>query len=344
MSGPAANPHRRSFRAMGCRCQIVIRGEGDDAQPSRVAGDPLATAAISAAVATIERLEARWSRFRDDSDISRINRADGRAVVVEPGTIDLLAAMATGTMVTGGAFDPTVLHPIVGLDHQPWWWAEASHCGLPTTGHMEPPAWPDAVEVDLATSRVRVPSGMALDAGGIGKGLAADKVVAQLLGDNHVVGAAVSIGGDVRVGGTGPAGRWAIGIDGPDDHRIEHLTLSDAGVATSGTRRSAPMSLAVASRRPDHQLIADANDAVTSHHLVDPRTGRSATCRLGDRRLVQATVVAATAATAEVLTKAVLFAASAERVAAIVDHARATALVVDDRGTVERFGPTADAA
>ena len=88
----------RNFRAMGCRSTIVIEGAGCD----RLA---------ELAMIRIARLEACWSLFLPDSDVSRINRADGASVGVRPATLTLLRAMAEATAVTGGAYDPTVRGP-----------------------------------------------------------------------------------------------------------------------------------------------------------------------------------------------------------------------------------------
>ena len=133
---------------------------------------------------------------------------------------------------------------------------------------------------------------MCLDAGGIGKGLAADLAVCYLV-DAGAHGASVSIGGDLAVRGRAPqAGGWIIGIADPmipGDTDVENgqLMMVAGGVATSGTLR--------------RRWRGDDGDSV--HHLLDPTTGSPVRHA---RELVAVTVVAGTAAWAEVWTKAVM--------------------------------------
>jgi thiamine biosynthesis lipoprotein len=160
--------------------------------------------------------------------------------------------MAEATSVTAGAYDPTVLGPMVAASR-----------------------WPDVVAVDTDVGVVQVRSGVTLDPGGIGKGLAAD-----LVADEVVVGGAtavaVVIGGDGRVRSRDGTRRWAIDIAAPDESAmVDRVEVGEAAVATSGCRRA---------------------------HLVDPTTGRL--CEPGD--VIQASVLAGTGASAEALTKAVL--------------------------------------
>jgi thiamine biosynthesis lipoprotein len=129
-----------------------------------------------------------------------------------------------------------------------------------------------------------MPPGTAIDAGGIGAGLAADMVVEMLLADG-VAGAMVAVGGDVRVAGEGPIdGDWVIAV--ADAFRPEraatHVTLSDGGVATSSTRTQAWQS----------------SDGRPAHHLLDPI--RCVPVDVGPDLPTQATVVAGSAMWADV--------------------------------------------
>jgi thiamine biosynthesis lipoprotein len=122
---------------------------------------------------------------------------------------------------------------------------------------------------------VQVAAGIRLDAGGIGKGLAADLVAADTMADGAAA-VAVMIGGDGRVRSADPGRPWAIEIAAPSGvGSVDRIATSDAAIATSGFHRA---------------------------HLVDPTTG--ALCRPGD--IVQASVLAGTGVSAEALTKAVL--------------------------------------
>lgn len=267
---------RDDFRAMGCAVQLELVGDNEH---DVVTGLALAQNSIG-------ELERRWSRFLPESDISRMNAAQGALVTVHPATIDLLHSMVQGYAATDGCFDPTLLAPLVALGYDASWSDPRMVTSLPAGV-----AWRDGVfgiAVDAAASVAQLPSGTVLDAGGIGKGMAADMVVSELLRAG-LAGAMVSIGGDLRVAGVGPhEGAWAIGVgdafDQTDAGDVLQLSLSDAGVATSGTVRRA---------------WQDTN-GVSVHHLLDPATGRPL------QETIQATVVAGTAAWAEVFTKMVM--------------------------------------
>ncbi len=168
---------------------------------------------------------------------------------------------------------------------------------------------------------MRVPRGVRLDPGGIGKGLAADLVAATVLADG-AAGAVVDVGGDVRVAGTSPASGWRVDVDlsaGPatDGERATprpapdaKLALRTGGVATSSTRRR-----------------AWTRDGTVRHHLIDPATGAPAATRF-----VAATVVAGTAWWAEALTKAVLLADSIDAAERTLVEAGGCGLAVDRDG------------
>ena len=173
---------RDQFRGMGSK--VVVEVVDGAAGHLALARDRLAF------------LEARWSRFRASSDLSRLNAAQGEPVVVDGSTIELLEAMVHGFTLTDGSFDPTLLAPLVRLGyassiHDPAAVTELP-VGVQRRGHIR------GLVVDLNEMTVRLPPGTAVDAGGIGKGLAAD-MVAGLLMANGAGGAMVDIGGDVRV-------------------------------------------------------------------------------------------------------------------------------------------------
>ena len=128
-------------------------------------------------------LEARWSRFRVSSDLSRLNAAQGEPVVVDESTIELLEAMVHGYTLTDGSFDPTLLAPLVRLGyaasvHDPALVTDLP-IGVQRRGHIR------GLVVDLNEMTVRLPPGTAVDAGGIGKGLAADMVAGLLDGQRR---------------------------------------------------------------------------------------------------------------------------------------------------------------
>lgn len=266
---------RDEYRGMGSAVEVEVI-DGDDAH-------------LLLARRRLAHLEQRWSRFVPDSDISRLNAAGGAPVEIDPSTVVLLEAMVHGHGATGGAFDPSVLPTVVRLGyaasrHDPTHRVEVPP-GIAPRGDMtrievfgsdasSSDRAPDGTAIGVHAARL--PVGTALDAGGLGKGLAADLVVHELLSAG-ASGAMVSIGGDLRVGGLGPNdGDWVIAVhdhDGTTDHGIvDHVGLRDGGVATSGT----------------------------VHRQVDPSVGDVAVVTHQSARLVQATIVGGSAMWAEV--------------------------------------------
>lgn len=258
---------------MGCEVDVVI-----------VDGSP---DLLDLARMSIDHLERRWSRFLPESDISRLNNAAGSTVHIDPATVVLLGAMVDGWRATQGAFDPTLLAPLVGLGYAASWHDPSVVTSLPAGATLRSDL--ERLSLDSQLDLASIPAGSCLDPGGIGKGLAADMVVDHLISAG-ARGASVSIGGDVAVRGAAPqAGGWLVGVADPMDLEVEsaQLAIVVGGVATSGTLRRS----------------WSAVDGTRLHHLLDPSTGRPVQ---RDHEIVAVTVVAGTAAWAEVWTKAVM--------------------------------------
>jgi thiamine biosynthesis lipoprotein len=264
-----------------CRAMSTVADLTVVVHPGETGDDLLGWAA-----GRLEQLEQRWSRFRPDSEISRLNAAAGTAL---PVSIDTLLAVHTARAAwlhTEGRFDPTVHDSLLHLGYDrtidelrsgtPSEWAGELGAPLPAPGCA-------GVEVDPYTSSVRLPLGARIDLGGIGKGLAADLVARGLI-ERGALGALVNIGGDVRVTGIPPDGlAWHVDVLDPrTEQRFTSLEIRDGGVATSTTLRR-------------HWHLGDR----AHHHLVDPATGDSTRSPV-----VGVTVVAGTAAWADALSKA----------------------------------------
>ena len=189
--------------------------------------------AIDAAIADVLRIEAKYSRYRDDSVTTSINRAAGRdEVAIDAETKALLRYADQCHALSGGRFDITS-----GVLRRAW------------DFRRDPPRVPaqheiDALlpmigweHVDASTGRVRLAhTGMQIDLGGIGKEYAADRA-ATLLQQHGIVHALVNLGGDVRAIGAQAGGApWRIGIVHPrrPEAAIASIELSDGAVATSG--------------------------------------------------------------------------------------------------------------
>jgi len=244
--------------------------------------------ALDDALDHLELLERRWSRFLPHSDVSRINAANGTPIIVDDLTVVLLAAMVEAWRATGGAYDPTVLRALVSHGYSTSI-VDPSRCTV-LDDIAADGSFADLV-LDRTTGLVRLPPGLAVDPGGIGKGLAADLAVARLL-DGGARGALVCIGGDMSMGGVGPHEHgWTVAIEDPaSSHDVLcSFVLTGGGVATSSTR----------SRRWWHA-------GRPTHHVIDPRT--SAPARVD---LASVTVIAGAGWQAEAHATAALLAGSA---------------------------------
>ena len=268
---------RQEFACFGSTCGVAVIGDA----PGRSA---------QGAVALVRKFLLDWherfTRFDPDSELSRLN-ADPREVVpVSDAMARFAEAVVTAAENTGGLVDGTLLGEVEAAGYR----ADLT-TRLPLARGLElaPPRraagpsplrrW-ERIRVDRAGRSISRPPGVALDSGGICKGLAAD-LLASILGAHATF--AVEAAGDVRVGGARGIPR-PVQVASPFDGAILHkFSLVDAGVATSGIGRRSWL-------RPDGR---------PAHHLLDPATGEPAFTGV-----VQATAIAATALEAEVRAKA----------------------------------------
>ena len=207
----------------------------------------------------LERIDLAASRFRGDSDLSRLNAAAGREVVVSPDLFEAIEVALAMAEATDGLVDPTVGAAMnrLGYDRD---FADVMH-GV--DGQLPPerpvPGW-RSVSVDADRRAVRLPPDTSLDLGATAKALAADRAAATIH-DALGCGVLVSLGGDASAAGPAPVGGFSIGIADACTTRepAEAIAISSGGLASSG--------IGVRQwRLGAHQV----------HHIVDPATGLSA--------------------------------------------------------------------
>jgi thiamine biosynthesis lipoprotein len=280
---------------------------------------PGALAPARAAVeAELDGIDRACSRFRSDSELSRLNATAGAWRPVGPTLLSAVGVALRAAVLTDGDVDPTLggALELAGYDRD-WRLLE------PDTG-LAPPAVVNVhrrsghatVELDERAGMIRIPAGVALDLGATAKAWAADQAcaaAARAAGS----GALVSLGGDIATAGEAPAGGWLIRVT--DDHRAgagapgQTITIGSGGLATSSSTV----------RRWSHA-------GHTMHHIIDPRSGAPARSRWRT-----ASVAAATCTDANIAATAALIRSSAAAdwlaelglPARLVDQAGAVTLV-----------------
>jgi thiamine biosynthesis lipoprotein len=237
------------------------------------------------AVLRLDDLERKWSRFLPTSEISRANALAGSHVVVSADTLLLVQRSVEGWARTAGSFDPTVLEAVRDAGYDRDFDSVAESAASLRPGATQPVPGCSGVVCDEHIGTITVPPGTTLDPGGIGKGLAADLVSAELIA-RGAHGALVNVGGDLRVRGHAPNGAsWDVSIEHPlrAAEELVRIGLVEGAVATSSRARRCWQTA-----------------AGSAHHLIDPRTGRPATSRH-----LSVTVVTREAWWAEVVAKAI---------------------------------------
>jgi thiamine biosynthesis lipoprotein len=227
---------------------------------------PDAVRAVRTVLAEVDRA---CSRFRDDSELSRVNAAAGRPVPAGPMLMDALDAALRAADLTGGLVDPTLGGVITDLGYDRDFAAvrRAAATGA-QPGHparhvalARRPSWRE-VGVDRAAGTVTVPAGASLDLGATGKAFAADRAAlhaAELAGS-----VLVSIGGDLRIAGAPAPDGWTVRVAdshaAPQDAQdTQTVLLHDGGMATSSTT-----------------VRRWKRGTSSVHHLLDPRTAAPA--------------------------------------------------------------------
>jgi thiamine biosynthesis lipoprotein len=263
----------------------------------------------------LELLEGCWSRFLPDSDVALLNAAGGTPVAVTPETFAAIRLAVEGWRATAGRFDPTVQRALVAAGYDRTFAAilpdAPAPAARPAPGDAGPAPGAGAIVLDPDRCEVTLPAEVGIDLGGIGKGLGADLVVADLLAAG-ADGACVNLGGDLRVAGAAPGPHgWVVAIEHPSraGEELARVALADGAVATT-------TSLARRWRQ----------GAAERHHLIDPATGT----QVGPG-LAQVSVVAGAGSTAEVFAKAAFVAGPGEWVV-VLTAAGLDGLALDDRG------------
>lgn len=302
------------FHAMGSDVRLIVG-------PPLLAGAPPALAAAWRERAYVEDFATRLSRFRDDSELSALNRDPRVAVPASPLLRSAVSAGLWAARRSDGLVDPTLVGALVraGYSHSldgsaPAPLLDALACA-PRRGpaRAHPAGLWRQVQVDDRVGLVRRPPGVQIDTGGTGKGLCADAVAHRLRHHERFV---VDCGGDLAIGGVGAQLEpYEVEIEHPlSGEVVRRVRVGRGGIATSG--------LNVRVWRDEHGGYA--------HHLLDPASGEPAWTGL-----IGVTALGASALEAETLSKLALLRGPLGARRALAEHG---GLIVHDSGEVEEIG------
>jgi thiamine biosynthesis lipoprotein len=272
--------------------------------------------ALDTLVAELKAIDAACSRFRDDSELARVNARAGGYVEVSELFLAALRTALDAARTTDGIVDPALGAHLrnVGYDRSfELVRMRESWTIVPLDARRD--LWREIV---VEADRVRIPAGCELDFGATAKALAADRA-AEAIARTAGCGALVSLGGDIAVAGAAPEEGWSIRIASdqtlPLDTPGPCISIEDGGVATSSTTA--------------RRWRTDDGDA---HHLLDPRTGLPAITPWETVSVAGATCVEANVASTAAI---VLGDAAAGWLA---DRALPARLVANDGGVVHVGG------
>ena len=255
------------------RCAARWRALGTSAEIRVCAPEALARARAEVE-AVIAAVDLACSRFRPDSELSRVNAAEGRRMRVSALFLAALRTALRAAALTAGDLDPTIgsalaragydrdfqlIDARIGHSEEAARGLRLARAPLHPRATIPRPARWSAIEIEWREGVVRLPRGVSLDLGATAKAFAADLAAAQA---HRRTGAAVLVclGGDIATAGRAPAEGWLVRVT--DNHHAgaqapgQTIRLRGGGLATSSK-------VARAWRSGD----------ATMHHIIDPRSG-----------------------------------------------------------------------
>ena len=215
--------------------------------------------AVDAAFDSVRHVDLLMSNYRDDSEVSRINRyAAQEPVSISPETTEAIGKALELARESDGAFDVTVL-PLLEI----WGFAKDREKTVPSQEQIDEKlrlVGYKLVELDRANRKIKLEAqGVGIDLGAIGTGYAVDVAIKSLI-SHGVDSAIINAGGDIYcLGEKTPGKGWRVAVTDPttENGLLGYVELKDKAIATSGDYRN--------------YFIAD---GVRYSHILDPRTGR----------------------------------------------------------------------
>ncbi|MFF2345424.1 FAD:protein FMN transferase [Pseudarthrobacter sp. NPDC058119] len=253
-TAPAGNTAQSSWTVWELEARVTVT------DPDMLAAAEEAVRGVVAAV------DLACSRFREDSELMRVQSRMAQGVGISPLFRLLLERALDAARLTGGDVDPTLGAELAALGHGPEWQGPGLASvpvfpqPAPSRQAPEPPA-PGWSRLDLGASTLTLPAGLRLDLGATAKAVAAD-LAAAAVHQAQGCGVLVGLGGDLASAGPGPQedsgpGQWQVMVqDLPADPGQQVSLAPGFALATSSTQK----------RRWKHQ-------GTQVHHILDPRFG-----------------------------------------------------------------------
>ncbi len=284
-----------AFRAMGCQVNVWLE---TDLEGQRL---------LQAVPAEVEAYEAILSRFRPESELSRLNQQAGHWVDVSETLLANILAAKQGARITNGLYHPLLHDALIAAGYdRSFEQLESSDAPFSISPVID---W-QTIQINTAQHRVCIPA--PIDLGGVAKGWTAEQVAKRLAVYGPCL---VDVGGDMAARGTpGDSAGWEVAVAEPGGREgdIVHVLVRNASIVTSGK-----------------DFRHWQRGGLNQHHIIDPRTGKSA-----ETDVMAVTVMHPYAPTAEVYAKAVMLLGSQQGLAWINQQPNASALAVCDDGSV----------
>jgi FAD:protein FMN transferase len=265
------------------------------------------TKGIGIVKALFDEWEQALSRFKPESELSRLNRRAGELVVVSDLLLKVLTHALLAAQATQGVYDPTLLNQLiqVGYDRS----FDTLPSNLPANANayigLAGGGWRH-IQVNREKRAVLLPAGIQLDFGGIAKGMAVEAALEKLQ-SNDIDTALVNAGGDLAIRGLPPGtDHWSIAV--PGKNSAWTIPLQRGAIATSGI-----------ARRHWQQ------GRTLRHHLLDPRTGLPV-----NNGLWSTTVIARSCEQAEVAAKVAFIKGLPQGKAFVEEHKMASFFINAD--------------
>jgi FAD:protein FMN transferase len=288
---------RLEFHAMGCEMLAVLESS-------------MLSQTVPVVTQWFEEWEQVLSRFRNNSELTRLNQTHDCPIQVSEVLWDVFQAALEAEQMTDGLVTPTVLHAMIDAGYdRPFEEIGSRSTSLNASidGVDSPRMGVDANEVDRT---ITLHKGIGLDFGGIAKGWAAHQAMERLQVEGPAL---VDAAGDIAISGPrSDGGPWQIGIADPfhKGEEIEILFVNGCGVATSGK-----------DRRRWHR------DGALKHHIINPLTNQPA-----ETDVLTVTVIAPNVMQAEAAAKAAFIQSSGPGLDWIEAHPEFAALFILDNG------------